>query len=79
MKYTILLISIIGSIEAITIKNWQNDLEWNVLNRIGNIQNWEPFHDGEEESLCVKQWNHYLDTLNSGNFFPSNMWALKSK
>ena len=79
MKYTILLISILGSIEAININNWQNDLEWSFLNRISNIQNWEPFNNGEEESLCVIQWNHYLEILRSGNFFPNNMWALKSK
>ena len=79
MKYIILLISIVGSIEAIKKTNWQNDLEMNFLNRIKDIQNWEPFQDDEEESICVQQWNHYLDTINSGNYFPNNMWALKSK
>ena len=43
-----------------------------------DIKNWEPFQDDEEESICVQQWNHYLDTIKTGNYFPNNMWALKS-
>ena len=47
--------------------------------RVGNIQNWGTYQNDKAETQCIKQWNHYINILKEGSFFPNSTWALKSK
>ena len=47
--------------------------------RIGDIQNWETYQTDKAETQCIKQWNHYINILKEGSYFPNSTWALKSK
>ena len=47
--------------------------------RIGSIQNWRTYQNDKGETQCSKQWNHYLNILKEGSYFPNSTWALKSE
>ena len=61
------------------LSNSKTNLNSLFFERIANIQKWETYQSEKAETQCIKQWNHYLNIIGGGSYFPNSTWALKSK
>ena len=61
------------------LSNSKTSLDSLFHGRIGNIIHWETYQTDKAETQCIKQWNHYINILKEGSYFPNSTWALKSK